>query len=188
MYQSSILYGMCSQDTYLQSSSTSWRKVPFPVEKVVGRDEIKFISNCPLPIHSTIQLFLSCFKSCNSCNFILSFTFPNKELLKVEEKTLGLGKLSIRKCQSQAPPVFSALLCSFNSQEKFVQGRMRARPGPGASRTLSISSQEMWISASYTENDPSLITFHHRSFQIAALRLLHRWQQRRAPGGWSHGD
>ena len=148
----------CCQDTR-KVQQLSGTKFHSPSRRWLVETELNSFQTGPTL--STIQLFLSYFKTCNSCNFILSFAFPKKEVLRLKiEKTLGLSKLSIRKCSKWSS------LCILSSALQFQFSRkVCPRPDLSAVRALglpehlSISSQEMWSFASFHWRNISLPPF-----------------------------
>ena len=127
---------------------------PSPDETVVGRDRMKFISNCPY--FQTIQLFLSYFKTCITAVisfYRLLFLTKTCKRLKIEKTSGPRVNWALESVPSRAHSEFSALLCSFNSQEKFVQGRICSRSGPRASpEHYQLVHRKCGVSHLFTEH------------------------------------
>ena len=109
-----------------------------------------------LPILSTIQLFLSYFKTCITAVIsfyrLLSLTKTCKRL-KIEKTSGPRVNWALESVPSRAHSEFSALLCSFNSQEKFVQGRICSRSGPRASpEHYQLVHRKCGVSHLFTEH------------------------------------
>ena len=127
---------------------------PFPVETVVGRDRMKFISNCPY-----FQLFNYFYRILRPVTAVISFyrllsLTKSCKRLKIEKTWGPRVNWALESVPSRAHSEFSALLCSFNSQEKFVQGRIWARSGPQASpEHYQLVHRKCGVSHLFTEHD-----------------------------------
>ena len=111
-----------------------------------------------------VKLFLLYFKTCNCCNFILSFTFPDKDLLNVvgDRETLGLSKLSIRKCSKWSSLCILSFALQFQFSRKVVQGRIWARSGPPASsENYQLVHRKFGVLHLFTEHYPLYISVLH---------------------------
>lgn len=125
----------------------------FPVETVVGRDRMKFISNCPY-----FQLFNYFYRILRPVTAVISFyrllsLTKSCKRLKIEKTWGPRVNWALESVPSRAHSEFSALLCSFNSQEKFVQGRIWARSGPRASlEHYQLVHRKCGVSHLFTEH------------------------------------